>query len=59
MLKLCRRIGERIIIDYPNGAIVEIEVLAVNGKQVKIGLDAPGDVQIIREELKVSYEQKT
>lgn len=51
MLVLSRDIGDRIILEYPSGVIVEIEVLNVKSKQVKIGLDAPADVNIAREEL--------
>lgn len=51
MLILTRYINQSIILEYPNGNKVTIEVLAVNGKQVRIGFDAPKDVNIARSEL--------
>jgi carbon storage regulator len=47
MLILTRRIGESIHIG--NG--VTVTVTAVNGAQVRIGIEAPPDVPIVREEL--------
>ena len=47
MLLLTRRTGEAIII----GDDVDVTVLGVKGNQVKIGIDAPGDIVILREEV--------
>ena len=47
MLILTRRLNESIIID--NDIIVK--VLGIRGSQVRIGIEAPKDVHIIREEL--------
>jgi carbon storage regulator len=47
MLNLSRRVGESILI----GENIVITILAVKGKQVRIGLSAPGDVSILREEI--------
>jgi len=47
MLILNRRQGERIRI----GDDVEISVLLVNGNQVRIGINAPRDVQVHRQEI--------
>jgi carbon storage regulator len=47
MLILTRRIGETLIV----GDDVKITVLAVRGNQVRIGIDAPKDVEVLREEL--------
>src|SRR5262245_600224 len=49
MLVLSRNIGERIVI----GDGVIVAVLAVRGRQVKLGIDAPASVRIRREELPV------
>jgi carbon storage regulator len=47
MLVLRRKVGESIILD----GIISISVLAVEGERVKIGINAPPDVTIVREEL--------
>jgi carbon storage regulator len=47
MLVVTRRIGERIMI----GPDVSLTILAVQGHQVRIGIDAPRDVAIYREEI--------
>ncbi|MDD9894096.1 MAG: carbon storage regulator CsrA [Gammaproteobacteria bacterium] len=47
MLILTRRIGESIRIDDN----VTITVLGVKGSQVRIGVDAPREVQVHREEI--------
>ncbi len=47
MLVLKRRPGEGIRL----GESIRIVVLAVEGQRVKIGIDAPLDVVIVREEL--------
>ena len=48
MLILTRRVGESIII----GDDVFITVLGVKGNQVKIGINAPKNVPVHREEIK-------
>ena len=48
MLVLSRRIGERIVV--PDHGL-EITVLAVKGQVVRLGLDAPAEVAVFREEL--------
>jgi carbon storage regulator len=47
MLVLTRKAGERIVID---GSIV-VEVLGVQGNRVRIGIHAPQDMTILRQEL--------
>ncbi len=47
---LMRRIGEKLMI----GDDVTVTILGVQGNQVKIGIDAPKEVEIWREEL---YQQ--
>ncbi|NNC54882.1 MAG: carbon storage regulator CsrA [Pseudomonadales bacterium] len=47
MLILTRKTGEKILI----ADNVSITVLNVSGTQVKLGIDAPQDVRIMREEL--------
>jgi len=47
MLILTRRIGEKIVI----GDNVTITVLGVKGNQVRVGIEAPRDVPVHREEI--------
>lgn len=47
MLILTRRVGETIMI----GDDVTITVLGVQGSQVRIGVNAPNDVSVHREEI--------
>lgn len=47
MLVVTRRTGERIMI----GSDVSLTILAVRGNQVRIGIDAPRDVAVHREEI--------
>ena len=47
MLVLTRKIGERIRI----GDEISVRVLEVRGSQVRLGVEAPSDVRIFREEI--------
>ena len=47
MLILTRRAGEALRI----GDDIEVTVMAVNGSQVRIGINAPRDVAVDREEI--------
>mgnify|MGYP001342433494 CR=1 FL=1 len=47
MLILTRRVGETLII----GDNVKVTVLGVRGHQVRVGVDAPKDVSVHREEI--------
>ena len=53
MLVLTRKIGETIRI----GDEVKVQVLAVRGGQVRLGLSAPADVRIFREEIFRAIEE--
>lgn len=48
MLVLTRKTGEIIKI----GDKIEVQVLEVNGGQVRLGIRAPQDVEILRSEVK-------
>lgn len=56
MLVLSRKPGESVNI----GDEVRITVLSISGKQVRIGIEAPSDIAVHREEIynKIVNEQK-
>ncbi|MEE8059968.1 MAG: carbon storage regulator CsrA [Pseudomonadales bacterium] len=54
MLVLSRRIGEKILI----GDDITITILGIKGYQVRIGIDAPRDRSVLREEIIKKNQQK-
>ena len=54
MLTLTRKSGECILI----GDDIRIVIRDVRGRQVRIGIDAPGDVPIHREEIYLRIRQE-
>jgi len=52
MLILTRKAGEVIVINDN----IRVTVLGVNGSQVRIGIDAPKDIQVHREEIQNRIE---
>ncbi len=54
MLILTRRIGEKILI----GDDVQIAVLGVRGNQVRLGIEAPAEVSVHREEIYNRIQQE-
>jgi carbon storage regulator len=47
MLVLSRREGERIFV----GPNIVIQIVRVRGGSVRVGIEAPDDVRVVREEL--------
>lgn len=54
MLILTRRISESVII----GDNVKVTVLGVKGSQVRLGIDAPKDLSVHREEIYERIQQE-
>lgn len=54
MLILTRRIGETLMI----GDDIEVTVLGVKGNQVRLGIKAPKDVRVNREEIHQRIQQE-
>lgn len=51
MLVLTRREGEELVLTY-QGVTIRARVTDIKGGQVKVGVEAPREVEIIRRELK-------
>ena len=47
MLVLARRVGEEVLVDGD----ITIKLLRIDGDSVRIGIEAPKDVDIVRSEL--------
>lgn len=54
MLILTRRVGETLMV----GDDVTLTVLGVKGNQVRIGVNAPKDVQVHREEIYLRIQKE-
>jgi carbon storage regulator len=53
MLVIRRRSGESLLI----GDQVEIEILEIEGSQVKLGIRAPREIAVLRKEIQLTIEQ--
>ncbi|MGI6578166.1 MAG: carbon storage regulator CsrA [Eubacteriales bacterium] len=53
MLILTRKLGQSLII----GDDIEVSIIDVSGDKVKIGINAPKDVKILRSELAETMEE--
>ena len=54
MLILTRKEGETILI----GENISIKVVEIRGRQVRLGIDAPADILVLREEMKLHEQDK-
>jgi carbon storage regulator len=52
MLVLSRKLNEKIVID---GGIV-VTVLKIDRNQIRLGIEAPGHVRVLREEIAGSWQ---
>ncbi|WP_439503535.1 carbon storage regulator CsrA [Methylophaga sp.] len=55
MLILTRRVGEVLVIDDD----IKVHILGVKGNQVRIGIDAPDDISVHREEIYKLIQSQT
>lgn len=57
MLILTRRIGDSIVVSHPSGDVVitYLSTQGPTGTEIRIGLDAPKDVNIVRSEILDRY----
>ncbi len=55
MLVLSRKIGERIWI----GDNIAVTVVRITGGGVRLGIEAPAELPVVREELKTKMEQES
>jgi carbon storage regulator len=55
MLILTRRVGEAVMI----GQDIVVAVLSVKGNQVRIGISAPKDIPVHREEIALRIERES
>ena len=53
MLVLSRKVGERIWI----GDSISVTVVRITGGGVRIGIEAPNELSVVREELKLKLEE--
>jgi carbon storage regulator len=54
MLVLTRKIGETITIDDH----IKVTIVQIKGKQVRVGVDAPKETKIYREEVYTSIQEE-
>lgn len=52
MLVLSRKVGERVLI----GENISVTVVRVSGNMVRIGVEAPQEMPVVREELKAELD---
>jgi carbon storage regulator len=55
MLVLTRKVGERVLV----GDKVAITVVRIQGNAVRLGIEAPPEMTVVREELAQSVGEKT
>lgn len=56
MLVLGRKVGEQILIDNGN---IQVKVLSVKGNQVCLGINAPKEIPVHREEIWLKIKNET
>lgn len=51
MLVLTRKVGDKIVIEVPGREPILIMLARIDGNQARIGVEAPRDYRILREEV--------
>lgn len=51
MLVLSRKENESIVVKLPNGQKIIVKVQRITGNVVRLGIEAPKDIAIVRQEL--------
>ena len=59
MLKLKRKLNEIISIETPSGERIQIHLIESSRSRATIGVDAPADYKIMRDELVDEHEYET
>ena len=56
MLIITRKVGEKVLI----GKTIEVSIADIDGKQVKLAINAPKEIEILRAEIvkKIAQENK-
>lgn len=54
MLVLSRKVGEKILI----GDSISVTVVRISGGGVRIGIEAPSDLPVVREELSIKVDSE-
>jgi len=57
MLVLSRKVAERILITSPEGVQISLMMVEIRGDKARIGIDAPKDWKIHREEVQRAIEK--
>ncbi len=58
MLVLTRKVGEKIVLDHPDGLITVVLVEIGGSGKVRLGFDAPDTVSIDRKEVREKIEKR-
>lgn len=52
MLVLGRKVNESVVCTLPDGKEVKVTICSLSTHRVKLGFEAPDEIEILREELK-------
>ncbi len=58
MLCLKRSVGEAVICRTPDGTEIRVEVIEIRGDKVRLGVEAPREVTVHREEIQAKVDKE-